>query len=179
MAKTDLPITFTAGVADNISLPIGTYTLVSSAIPGYTDGTIPEFTVNSDTTEVNLQITAQGTIVVTVTDDVGGVVQSGTIALADQDKEPSYGNDVTIVNGQATFANVPWIQGTGLPVYLFQKTTDANHTVPDTTTLVTMDQVSKTATVTDGRMSKSVRFTIVDANYAGITPLTGTVTVNG
>lgn len=179
MAKIDRPITFDNGTASAVSLPVGTYTLSSSAIPGYADGTIPEFTITSATTDVALAITAQGTLSVTVTDDTGVKITSGTLQLSDEHANIPYGNTVTITAGEATFANVPYSATGNVDFFINQLGTDSEHTSLATPQAVEMQTKTQTAAVENSRISKSFNFTIADAVYNGITPLTGIINING
>lgn len=179
MAKTDKTITFTNGTASNVTLPVGTYTLKSSAIPGYIDGTIPEFTITSTTTDVALAITAQGTLSVTVTDDTGVKITTGTLQLSNQTGATPYGNIVTITDGAASFANVPYSATGNVDFYIDQLTTDSEHTILDTPQAVEMLTKEQSEAIENNRIAKSFNFTIADAVYSGITPLNGDITING
>ena len=67
MAASDYTINFQNGSSTQpVTLPVGTYSFVSTTIPGYADGGIAQFTVEPTSTSIALSISASGTLEVTV-----------------------------------------------------------------------------------------------------------------
>lgn len=180
MAKQNYEIQFVNGVAQNVKLPIGTYTFVSTTIPGYADATADEFTITKDTQTVEIALTAQGELTVRVVDDLGNVIESGTVQLSDATGETTYGEPETIdTQGEATFANVPYDTNGGVSLWVKQTQSDAYHLPIADPEEVAMTQQDQTETIENERAPLDQNVTAVDANYPGIVPLTGNITVNG
>jgi len=160
------------------TLPVGTYSFVSTTIPGYTDGTVGQFTITPLTTSVALSITANGTLQVTVEDDLGNPITAGALQLSDATGTTRYGDAETIVAGDVTFANVPYT-ASAIDFFIAQNGSDANHDPITTPQAVAMTQQIQDETILNARKQVSVNFTMDDGNYAGISPITGGLTVNG
>ena len=160
------------------TLPVGTYSFVSTTIPGYADGTVAQFTITPTTTSVALSVTANGTLQVTVVDDLGNPITAGALQLSDETGATRYGDQKTIVDGDATFANVPH-NVTCIDFFMAQNGSDANHDPIAVPQAVEMTQLEQNENVLNSRKTVSVNFTMADLNYAGITPITGGLVVNG
>lgn len=181
MAKQDYPIAFVNGTSTgSLTLPVGTYTFVSTTIPGYVvGGSVANFTVTPTTTSVALSITAAGTMTVTVEDDLGTKITAGELFFSDDTGVPQYGSPKTIVAGTATFNNVPYSTTSPLQCYLMQNGSDSTHDPITTAESFTMGSASEAETVINDRKTTTMTFTVKDANYDGFTPETGNVVVNG
>lgn len=179
MAASDYTINFQNGSSTQpVTLPVGTYSFVSTTISGYADGGIAQFTVEPTSTSIALSISASGTLEVTVKDDLGNSITSGAMQLSNQSGGSLYGVEKAITNGVATFGNVPYTAA-GIGFYVAQDGSDANHNAITTPQAVSMTQKSQTEAVLNERKTTSLNFTMADANYAGITPVTGALVVNG
>ena len=179
MAASDYTLSFLNGsTSGSVTLPVGTYTFVSTTIPGYADGTVAQFTITPTTTSVALSLTANGTLTVTVEDDLGNPITAGALQLSNQAGGTRYGTEETIVNGLATFDNVPY-DGTGIDFYMAQNGSDSNHDPLAVPQAVDMRQLTQAETVLNSRKTVTPSFTMADALYAGITPVTGDLVVNG
>lgn len=179
MAASDYAINFLNGSSTSaVTLPVGTYTFVSTTIPGYETGSVAQFTVTPTTTSAALRITADGTLTVVVEDDLGAPITAGALQLSDQTGDTRYGNEQNISTGTVAFANVPYTAA-GIDFCLAQNGSDENHNPIETPQAVSMTQQAQTETVINSRKSVSMNFTMADENYAGITPVTGDLVVNG
>lgn len=179
MAASDYTISFLNGSSTSaVTLPVGTYTFVSTTIPGYETGSVSQFTVTPTTTSVALRITADGTLTVTVEDDLGAPITAGAFQLSNQSGDTRYGDEQNISNGTAVFPNVPYTAA-GIDFYLAQDGSDPNHDLITTPQAVAMTQQAQTETVINSRKGVSPSFTIADENYAGITPVTGNLVIHG
>lgn len=180
MAVSNHTLTFLNGsTTAPVSLPVGTYTFVSTTIPGYETGSVAQFTVTPTTTSVALSITANGSLAVTVEDDLGNPITAGALQLSNQTGATRYGTEQSIVSGNAAFANVPYNALSGIDFYIAQDGSDASHDPITTPQAVAMTQQTQAETVLNNRKSISLNFTMADTNYAGITPVTGDLIVNG
>lgn len=178
MAASDYTISFLNGTSTSaVALPVGTYTFVSSTIPGYADGSVT-FDVTPTTTSLGLTITANGTLNVTVDDDLGDPITAGALQLSNDTGGTRYGSAENIVAGAASFANVPYAAA-GMAFYIAQDGSDDNHDPIATPQAVDMTLQTQSETVQNDRKSATVSFTMADANYAGITPVTGDLVMNG
>ena len=93
MAASNHTINFQDGSSTApVSLPVGTYSFVSTDIPGYETGTVTQFTVTPTTTSVALSVTANGALTVTVKDDLGNSITSGEMQLSNQAGGIRYGS---------------------------------------------------------------------------------------
>ncbi len=179
MAASDYTITFLNGSSTApVMLPVGTYSFVSTTIPGYADGGVAQFTVTPATTSLALSITANGTLQVTVEDDLGNSITTGALQLSDQTGDTRYGAEAEIVDGEASFPNVPYVD-TGIDFYIAQDSSDENHEPIPTPQAVDMTEQIQTETMLNARKTVALNFTMEDANYAGITPVTGDLVMNG
>lgn len=179
MAASNHTINFQDGSSTApVSLPVGTYSFVSTDIPGYETGTVTQFTVTPTTTSVALSVTANGALTVTVKDDLGNSITSGEMQLSNQAGGIRYGSQQSISSGTAAFANVPYTAA-GINFYIAQDSSDENHDPLLQPQAVSMTQTPETVNVLNDRKASSVSFTMADATYAGITPVTGALVVNG
>ena len=179
MAATNYSINFLNGSSTGpVTLPVGSYTFVSTNIPGYESGTIVPFTITPTTTAVAISIAANGTMQVTVKDDLGVNITSGVLQLSNQTGAARYGDTVSITDGIASFPNVPYTAG-GISFYVAQNSSDANHDPISAPQPVTLTQQTSTVAVVNDRKSVTPTFTMADSNYSGITPVTGDLTVFG
>lgn len=180
MAASDYTISFLNGTSTSaVALPVGTYTFVSTTIPGYAvGGSVAEFTVTPTTTSLGLNIAADGTLNVTVEDDLGDPITAGALQLSNDTGGTRYGSAENIVAGAASFANVPYAAA-GMAFYIAQDGSDDNHDPIATPQAVDMTLQTQSETVQNDRKSATVSFTMADANYAGITPVTGDLVMNG
>lgn len=179
MAATEHLIDFENGVSTAaVELPVGKYTFVDTSVPGYEDGAVAEFTITPETTDVELHISAVGTLTVTVKDDAENAVTAGKLQLCNESGETKYGAEVDITDGSATFAHVPH-SAAGVGFYLSQDGADSGHEPLETPQAVTMIEQAESATIIDARKSVSVNFTMVDPNYSGIAPVTGHLNITG
>jgi len=179
MAASDYTIDFVNGSSTgSVTLPVGTYSFISTTIPGYADGNVAQFTITPTTTSVALSITANGTLQVTVEDDLGDPITAGALQLSDQTGSVRYGSEEDIVAGATSFGHVPYV-ATGIDFYIAQNGSDANHEPLPNPQAVDMTQQVQDETVINARKTVSPSFTMADANYAGITPVTGALVVNG
>lgn len=180
MAATNHTIDFLNGSSTGtIILPVGTYSYVSNTIPGYADGTVEQFVITPSTTEVALEITANGTLTVIVKDDLDDPITSGVLQLSDETGATRYGSTENIVDGESVFENVPYLATTGIDFYIAQDSSDANHVPISDPQAVSMELQEQTETILNERLGVTVEFTMEDAYYAGITPITGDLVVNG
>lgn len=180
MAATNHTIDFLNGSSTGaINLPVGVYSYVSNTIPGYADGTVEQFTITPSSTAVSLEITANGTLTVVVEDDLGDPITSGVLQLSDQTGATRYGSTQDIVSGDAVFANVPYLAATGIDFYIDQDSSDASHEPISNPQAVSMELQAQTETLINERKLMPLTFTMEDVNYAGITPVTGELVVNG
>lgn len=180
MAATNHTINFLNGSSTGaISLPVGVYSYVSNTIPGYADGTVNQFTITPSTTSVALEIAANGTLTVVVEDDLGAPITAGVLQLSDQTGATRYGGTEDIANGEAVFTSVPYLAATGIDFYIDQDSSDANHDPIPNPQAVSMELQAQTETILNERKLIPLTFTMEDANYAGITPVTGDLVVNG
>lgn len=178
MAASDHTINFLNGSSTAaVTLRVGTYSFVSTTIPGYADGSVAQFTVTPTTTSLGLSITANGTLEVTVKDEDGSSITSGALQLSNQQGDVRYGDEEDIVSGAVTFANVP--HGAGISFYMAQNGSDADHDPLADPQLVDMALQTQQEAVLNELKTTSVNFTMADGNYAGITPVTGNLVMNG
>ena len=180
MAASDFTISFLNGSSTApVTLPVGTYSYISNTIPGYAvGGNVAQFTITPTTTSVALSITADGELQVTVEDDLGDPITAGALQLSNQAGDIRYGDEEDITAGAVTFANVPYAAA-GIEFYMAQNGSDAYHEPLADPQLVDMQQQQQQETVLNDRKTTSVSFTMADANYAGITPVTGDLVMNG
>lgn len=178
MATTQTIPFINGSTAEAFSLPVGTYTFQSTTIPGYTGATMPSFEITPTTTDVALAITASGVLTITVTDENGDNITSGTIKLTDNGST-QYGTTKTIADGRVEFANMPYIAVTGVNFYIDQPTSDPTHDPIVAPLATSMTTATQTVPLENNLKHASVNFTMADANYVGITPLTGDVLVQG
>ena len=180
MAATNHTIEFLNGSSTGtIVLPVGTYSYGSNNVPGYADGTVNQFTITPATTSVSLEITANGTLTVLVKDDLDDPITAGVLQLSDETGATRYGDTENITDGESVFANVPYLATTGIDFYIAQNSSDANHVPITDPQAVSMELQEQTETIINERLGVTVEFTMEDANYAGITPVTGDLVVNG
>lgn len=181
MAKQDYTIAFLDGSSTgSLTLPVGTYTFVSTNITGYeVGGSVASFDVTPTTTSVPLSITADGTMTVTVEDDIGTLITSGDLFFSDDTGAVQYGAAETIDAGVATFTNVPYSTASPITCYIMQDGSDGDHDPITTPVTETMGAATETDTVLNDRKTTTMTFTLADANYDGFTPETGNVVVNG
>ncbi len=169
------------GKAENVRLPVGTYTYVSNTIPGYSNGgTVKSFTVTRETTSVDVQIAADGELTINVKDDIDQPITSGNVQLSNSDGSTVYGSVAQIAEGKATFSNVPHdINGIGL--YIGQAASDETHDPIGITNPVAYSMTATPAATDIINQRKQQEFTLnlSDEFYAGITPLNGDLVVNG
>lgn len=179
MADQERTINFVNGVAENVTLPVGNYTFVSSQIPGYTTATATDFTITRDTQTVTVTLTADGVLNIQVVDDLGNSITAGSLNLSNADGTTVYGSPVDIgTDGTATFNNVPYDTTTPVNVWVDQAASDPDHEPIDTPQAVEMDANPTTETIINDRVTTTVTVNATDANYPGITPLNGTLTYN-
>lgn len=179
MAASDYTINFLNGSSTApVTLPVGTYSYVSNTIPGYAGGNIAQFTVTPTTTSLVLSITAEGILNVTVEDDLGNPITAGALQLSNQAGDTKYGQEVSIASGAASFANVPYTAA-GIDFYMAQNSSDSNHNPIEDPQSVSMKTQTQQEAVLNARKTASLNFTIADANYSGITPISGGLVVNG
>lgn len=180
MAASDYTINFLDGSSTvPVLLPVGTYSYISNTISGYAvGGSVAQFTVTPTTTSLALSITANGTLQVTVEDDLGAPITAGALQLSNLAGDVRYGTEEDIVAGAVTFANVPYAAA-GMNFYMAQNSSDTDHDPLAAPQAVDMTQQTQQETVLNDRKSASVSFTMADANYSGITPVTGNLVMNG
>lgn len=179
MAQELRTLTFTDGVASKVTLPVGTYTYNSDTIPGYKNATMESFTITSKTTSLDLEITAAGLLKVNVVDDLGTKITAGKLQLSNVDKTVTYGEEQEISDGEAEFANVPYLDTTGINFYVAQDGSDEEHLPLDQPQAVSMKEESQTETIENARKPVMLNLTLKDANYEDITPITGDLVVLG
>lgn len=179
MAASDHTISFLNGTSTApVTLRVGTYSFVSTTIPGYASGgNVAQFTVTPTTTSLGLSITGNGTLEVTVKDEDGSSITSGALQLSNQQGDVRYGVEEDIVGGAVTFANVPY--GAGISFYMAQNGSDTNHDPLADPQVVDMAQQTQQEAVLNQLKTTSLSFTMADTNYAGITPVTGDLVMNG
>lgn len=180
MAASDHTINFLNGTSTApVALRVGTYSFVSTTIPGYADGgSVAQFTVTPTTTSLALSITADGTLQVTVKDEDGTSITSGALQLSNEAGDVRYGSEVDIVAGAVTFSNVPYAAA-GIDFYMAQNGSDENHDPLEEPQAVDMTQQTQQEAVLNQLKTTSVSFTMADTNYSGITPVTGDLVMNG
>lgn len=179
MAGSAKTITFNNGVATGVTLPVGTYQLVSSSIPGYEDATIPPFTITKDTQKVVLRISANGQLVVTVVDEADDPITAGSLRLSNASGTTPHGNAVDISNGKAVFRNVPYSPTAGTNLWVSQPESDENHDPIDAPQEKRMFSSMEQLTIVNERKSVAVNMEMIDANYPGVAALTGDIIVSG
>lgn len=172
-------ITFTDGQARNVSLPLGKYTYVSSTIPGYTDAAVEGFEVTENTKLIELVIAANGKLKVHVIDDLDKEIVSGSLQLSNSTGTTTYGDAAIINKGYATFRNVPYDEANGIPVWISQPASDDDHDPIETPQAELLTDETTNATIYNQREVKTMTIKLEDANYPGITPLTGSITFVG
>ena len=179
MSVQNYDLTFSNGLA-TANLPVGTYTYVSNTIAGYSEGaTVDSFTVTPTTTSLNITITANGTLNISVVDDLNNPITEGSLQLSDSDGTTRYGTVSTIdSSGLASFANVPY-DTTGISLFVAQDASDDSHDPLETPQAVSMTETPQNETIYNDRKAIEVGINLADAVYAGITPINGTLTVNG
>lgn len=181
MAGINHTITIVNGKAENVKLPIGTYTYVSNTIPGYSNGgSVKNFTITRQTTSVEAFISANGELTVNVKDDADAPITAGNVQLSNSDGSTMYGTAVNITEGKAVFSNVPYdINGIGL--YIGQAASDEEHDPIGTTNPVSYSMTATPATTDIVNQRKQAEFTLTlaDEFYAGITALNGELVING
>lgn len=111
-----------------------------------------------------LSLTANGTLTVTVEDDLGNQITAGALQLSNQAGGTRYSTEETIVNGLATFDNVPY-DGTGIDFYMAQNGSDSNHDPLAVPQAVDMRQLTQAETVLNSRKTVTPSFTMADALY--------------
>lgn len=183
MTKTAYTITFVNGVAEGVKLPVGHYTPVpgSITIPGYTDAAVNDFTVTTDTQTVTLELTAAGTIHITVADDLGNPIPGSALNLSNADGTQAYGSPVvTDISGKVDFKNVPHgTDGNPIDLWINQQDTTEGHIRVDPPQTVVMDGTPKEVNMLNEREAAELTVNAVDAIYPGITPINGDITFNG
>ncbi|MCQ2442774.1 MAG: hypothetical protein MJ077_06610 [Oscillospiraceae bacterium] len=182
MAATNHTISFVDGKAENIKLPIGTYTYVSNTIPGYSEGgTVNSFTITKDTASLELKITANGELVINVKDDLDAPITAGNVQLSNSNGSVVYGNAADIAEGKATFTHVPYDDINGIGLYIGQAASDDDHDPIGTDTPVSYSMTATPGAVDIMNARKQVEFTLTlsDAFFTGITALNGDLVVNG
>lgn len=177
MAATNHTLTFVNGVAV-ATLPVGTYTYVSSSVAGYKDATIESFTVTPQTTSLALTITANGNLTINVMDDLDTPITAGSLQFSNNDGTVKYGSAVEITDGTATFANVPYDEN-GIALFLSQEGSDESHVPIDTPQAISMTTSPQTENVLNERKPITFNMNLSDAIYEGITALNGDLVVNG
>lgn len=179
MSVKNYELDFTNGLA-TADLPVGTYTYVSNTIAGYSEGaTVESFTVTPTTSSIDITITADGTLNITVVDDLDTPITEGSVQLSNNDGTTRYGTAATIdSSGLASFANVPY-DATGISLFVAQDASDDSHDPIDTPQAVSMTETPQSETILNDRKAIAVGINLTDAIYAGITPINGTLTVNG
>lgn len=181
MAATNITIPFTNGTATVDNVLVGTYTYISNTIPGYQGATMPDFSINTAQTNIELKLSASGTLTVNVLDDVGKPIQSGSVQMYATDGTTPLGSPVEISNGAAVFNHVPY-SGSGVNFIIKQAATDGDHILNTEPVSVSMTQQTRTVQIINQRVPVQVNFKVVDANYPGIIPVSemdGNVVVNG
>ena len=179
MAASERTIVFTNGQAQNISLPIGKYTYVSSTIPGYTDATVEGFEIRENTKRVELSITANGRLKVHVIDDLDEEIVSGSLQFSDSTGKTTYGAPAVINKGYATFKNVPYDESEGINVWISQPASDDTHDPIKTPQAEVLTEAESTAVIINKRETSTVDIALEDHNYPGIAGLTGSITFMG
>lgn len=183
MAKSNHVITFANGVASNVTLPVGEYTFVpgSITIPGYTNATATNFTITSATQTVTLQLTANGVLNVTVQGDPGTPIVGAKLQMSNSSGTTDYGTAATTdTQGQASFNHLPY--GTTenpTDLWVHQLNSDASHAPIDAPQAVSMGTTPKNIDITNQRLAANITMNASDANYPGITPISGQITYNG
>lgn len=170
-------LTFVNGVAQDASLPIGSYTVTETNIDGYEGAVVESFTVIKGVDTINLTITAGGTLTVNVNDRSGNPINGGTLQLSNESGTTTYGDAVNIVNGVATFANVPYDAENGIQLYVSQPTAAEGYEPIDAPAGKLMISDDETLELVNESTAQTVTVELEDANYPDITPINGTVTV--
>lgn len=174
MAAPTKTVTFVDGKAVGVSMPVGTYTMVSNTLRGYTTATAAPFTVTPGATQVTVKLTAAGTLTVHVSDDLDDDIIAGSLQLCSQDGLTLYGSPASIgTDGVATFQNVPYDSITPLTLWVKQLQTDYLHNVFPGVQSVLMAEATQTLELLNERKSSTVTVTAQDAVYADIVPLNG------
>ncbi len=177
MAK-EYTITFVNGVAENVELPVGTYTYQSNTIPGYDDGTVNSFKIEPSSTEINLTITANGVLNISVKDDLDAPITSGSLQLSDSTGDTVYGQSVSITEGEATFEHVPY-DSNGIDFYVKQNESDELHDPIEDPQAVSMTETPQDEAILNARKIITLDLKVADMYYEGITELNGNIVVEG
>ncbi len=175
--QTVYTIDFTNSTAQNVQLPIGTYAVTANNLKGYAGTTISTFTVTPNTTQINLQVTADGVLNVIVKDNQNNPVTAGTLQFSNAVGNVPYGSTVNIGStGNATFRNVPYDAVNGIDLYVSQPTSDASHNPITVPQAVDMVGATQNETILNDTKAITVTLNVADANYPGITPINGSLT---
>lgn len=181
MAAANHILTIVNGKAENVRLPIGTYTYVSNTIPGYTNGAaVKSFTITKTTTSVEALISAGGELTINVKDDLDAPITAGFVQLSNSDGSTLYGTAAEISQGKAIFQNVPY-DDKGIQLYVGQAASDEDHDPIGITTPVSYSMTATPGSVDIINQRKQAEFSLSlsDEHYNGITPLNGELIVNG
>lgn len=154
-------------------LPIGSYSYISNTIRGYKNGTVDGFKINANTKTVDLTITADGVLNVSVKDSEGTPIANGKLRITDG-AGTDYGKEITITQGAASFSNLPYDADSPIIYYVEQNGSDPTHFPVTTPQQVTADRTPEQLDILNER-GRTVDVTLTDNNYPGITPLTGDV----
>jgi hypothetical protein len=180
MAASDYTIEFVDGMSTgSVTLPVGNYTAKDIQIPGYETGSVQPFTITPTTTAIALSLSANGTLNITVQDDLGNNITAGTLQFSNAGKSEFYGSPVDIVDGAVSFANVPYEATTGISLHLVQDGSDGDHNPITDPQAVTMTETPQTEAVFNARKTQQPQFSMADVNYERITPVTGSLIING
>lgn len=178
MANTEYTLNFTNGICSGVELPVGTYSYVRNTIKGYDGGWVDSFTVTPTTTDISIEIAANGILTVNVKDKFGTSITEGDMVLADANHSTTYGTPVQIVSGVAIFSNVP-NDSNGLSLYLAQNSSDSRHyPLPDPPKEINMNQPDVSVDVLNELKPIPVTINMSDKYYRDITEITGSVVVN-
>lgn len=179
MAGTRTTLTITDGKAKNVKLPIGTYSVKSIRIPGYTDAAAQGFTVTKDTTTATILLTASGVLTVNVVDEAGNPITSGFLQFSNADASASYGAPVKIEDGVAVFSHVPYDGVNPVELWVNQLATDDDHERITTPQKVEMAALAKEITIVNPRKAQIITVKVKDSVYPGITEINGEIVVKG
>lgn len=150
----------------------GTYSVSVSAY-GYDPTTLTPTTYTAtDTTGTgNFTVEANGTLTFIVNEDgaagASTLITDGYIVMTNADGSATYGLPIRIENGIAVFPNVPYVDGTGYPLYFKQTSSDGMHNPYDGVITVIMDAATKTVYVQNTPIADQT-FTLYNANYTGL-----------
>lgn len=155
---------------------------VGANVTGYNNTSInpSELNIVDGTNEYGLTISADGTLTlhVTETGETTGTAVVGAKFIRCDSEGNEYGNEITTdLSGNAVFQYVPYAASGAPLIYYKQTSSDDSHLFDGSLQSISLEESTKTKEVTNPLPALRT-FTLTDANYEGLSIVSGTITLS-